>query len=152
MQHKVQWACCPSRLSPKCCHTRDFGLLGTTNMGSFEWLPMTSEIFSICSLLLEYQDMRNIFLWKIKENYYSQSLRSNFPNTCHPTLSLYKQDPGDLGLKAIRLNSWYLGPLFGTPMDPFEPIWTYYDLIVPFGPIYSLLEKFGPIWIHLDLF
>jgi hypothetical protein len=32
-------------------------------------------------------------------------------------------DPGDLGLKAIRLSS-YLGPLFGTPMDPFGPIKT----------------------------
>ena len=29
----------------------------------------------------------------------------------------------------------YLGPLLRTPMDPFEPIWTYRDLIAPFGPI-----------------
>ena len=33
------------------------------------------------------------------------------------------QDPGDLGLKAIRLSSFV--PLCWTPMDPFEPIRTY---------------------------
>ena len=36
-------------------------------------------------------------------------------------------DPGDLGLKAIRLMiilEPYLGPLFGTPMDTFGPIKT----------------------------
>ena len=37
----------------------------------------------------------------------------------------FKQDLGDLGLKAIRLSSWYFGPLFSTPRDPFKPIWTY---------------------------
>ena len=38
-----QCACCPSNLSPKCCHTGDLGLLGTTLLGSLVGRPMISD-------------------------------------------------------------------------------------------------------------
>ena len=34
--------------------------------------------------------------------------------------SIVRQDPGDLGLKAIRVHD-NCGPLFWTPMDPLDP-------------------------------
>ena len=54
-------------------------------------LGVISELGSICSLLLEYQDMTNIYQCKReKENYYSQSLRPQFNNIFHITLSFHK--------------------------------------------------------------
>ena len=43
-------------------------------------------------------------------------------------------------------NFW---PLFSTPIDPFEPIWTH---LVPFGKVWTNLDSFGPILTYLDPF
>ena len=40
-------------------------------------------------------------------------------------------------------------------MDPFEPFWTYQNLIVTFGPLspsWKSLDQFGTIWMYSHLF
>ena len=42
----------------------------------------------------------------------------------------------------------YVGLLLRTPMDQFEPIWTY---LVPFGKVWTNFNPFGPILTYLDM-